>query len=166
MTSAHRKGPNQSMATQDAPGIVVAPPVHYVVFLLMAFFADHFYPVAMVNVPWSEPVGYGVVGLSFLWMWLVERQFRQCRTSSSCSHSAAALIVTGPFKYSRNPAYLGIALMFVGISLFVDSFWVFAAIVPASVSIHWFVIRKEEAYLARKFGDEYVQYRERVRRWI
>ena len=154
------------MSTSDTPGVVVPPPVHFVFFLALAFAAERFYPTIFLKFRWSVQVGYGVVGLSFLWLWLVEREFARHRTSSSCSRSSSALIASGPYKFSRNPAYLGFALMIAGLSLAVNSVWMLAAILPACISLSWFVIRKEEAYLNRTFGDEYAAYRRRVRRWI
>ena len=154
------------MSRSDTSGVVIPPPVYFAFFLALAFAAERFYPAALLSFRWSVQVGYGVVGLSFLWLWLIEREFKRHRTSSSCSRSSSTLIASGPYRFSRNPAYLGFALMIAGFSLVTNSIWMLAAILPACTSVFWFVIRKEEAYLIRTFGDEYAAYRRRVRRWL
>ncbi len=154
------------MNSSDISGVLVAPPAYFVVFLGLAFAADRLYPAPFVQFNWSAQVGYMIVGLSFLWLWLVEHEFSKHKTSSNCSKSATVLIMTGPFTYSRNPAYVGFTVMIAGFSFVVNSLWLLASTVPACLAVFWFVIRKEEAYLERKFGNDYVEYRDRVRRWI
>ena len=154
------------MNSSDTSGVRVAPPVYFVVFLALAFAADRLYPAPFMQFNWSAQVGYMIVGLSFLWLWLVEREFSRHKTSSNCSKSTTALITAGPFTYSRNPAYLGFTVMTAGFSLVVNSLWLLASIAPACLAVFWFVIRKEETYLGRKFGNDYAEYRDRVRRWI
>jgi protein-S-isoprenylcysteine O-methyltransferase Ste14 len=77
-----------------------------------------------------------------------------------------ALVTGGAFRFSRNPGYVGMIVMGVGIAILFNNPWVLVAMVPAVVIIHREVVLKEEAILQREFGEEYRQYRRRVRRWI
>jgi len=77
-----------------------------------------------------------------------------------------AIVTTGPYRITRNPAYLGMALLYIGIALLADSLWALAPLPVVLVLIDRGVIAREERYLERKFGAEYVDYRSRVRRWV
>ena len=78
----------------------------------------------------------------------------------------AALIVTGPFRFSRNPVYLGLVLLVAGFALRWGDLWGWLAAAAAQQSLDRLVIAREEPYLARRFGAAYTEYRARVRRWI
>ena len=77
-----------------------------------------------------------------------------------------AMISTGPYGFSRNPMYLCLTLLLVGIAFLVNTVWPVALLPALLIFIHYGVIRREESYLERLFGDEYRRYRARVRRWL
>jgi protein-S-isoprenylcysteine O-methyltransferase Ste14 len=77
-----------------------------------------------------------------------------------------ALVTEGPFRYSRNPIYLALTLLYVGVALLINALWILLLIVPVLLVIRYGVIAREEAYLTRKFGDTYRQYTARVQRWL
>jgi protein-S-isoprenylcysteine O-methyltransferase Ste14 len=77
-----------------------------------------------------------------------------------------ALVTEGPFRYSRNPIYLALTLLYLGVALLINALWILLLVVPVLVVICYGVIAREEAYLARKFGDAYRQYTAQVRRWL
>jgi protein-S-isoprenylcysteine O-methyltransferase Ste14 len=77
-----------------------------------------------------------------------------------------ALVTEGPFRYSRNPIYVALTLLYVGVALLINALWILLLIVPAVLVLRYGVIAREEAYLARKFGDAYRQYMAQVRRWL
>lgn len=79
---------------------------------------------------------------------------------------ATTLVVAGPFRFSRNPMYLARTLLYVGLALLANALWVLAALVPLLIVMHYGVIKREERYLERQFGDAYLQYRAAVRRWL
>jgi protein-S-isoprenylcysteine O-methyltransferase Ste14 len=77
-----------------------------------------------------------------------------------------AIVTTGPYRLTRNPAYLGMALVYIGIALLADALWVLVPLPVVLLIIDRMVIAREERYLERKFGQEYVDYKVRARRWI
>lgn len=77
-----------------------------------------------------------------------------------------ALILTGPYRVSRNPGYLGFALLQTGIALAIGSLWALGSVVVSVLLAHYLAVLPEERYLERKFGDPYRRYRDEVRRWI
>ena len=76
------------------------------------------------------------------------------------------LLVKGPYASSRNPMYVGWMSLHLGIALVGNSMWILVLFPPVIAYIYFFEIRKEEKYLEKKFGDEYANYRKRVRRYL
>ena len=107
-----------------------------------------------------------MIALSFVLVALVLREFIQAKTSFSSHSPSSALITSGAFQYSRNPAYVSLSMLYFGIGIVVDSLWVLALGVVAVLITHYAVIKREETYLKRKFGDEYQAYLTQVRRWL
>lgn len=91
---------------------------------------------------------------------------RRANTTFSLHKESTALVTKGPFRFSRNPAYLAAGVLYLGIGVAVDALWV-VLLLPFPVGVIILtVIRREEAYLERKFGAEYLSYKARVRRWL
>jgi protein-S-isoprenylcysteine O-methyltransferase Ste14 len=77
-----------------------------------------------------------------------------------------ALVAAGPFRFSRNPLYVALTLVYVALALLTNALWVLVLIVPVLFVTHYGVVRREERYLEAKFGDAYRAYRSRVRRYL
>jgi protein-S-isoprenylcysteine O-methyltransferase Ste14 len=77
-----------------------------------------------------------------------------------------ALVTTGIHGRTRNPIYLGFFLVYVGLGMAVHSTWILMLTMPVAVVIRYGVVAREEAYLERRFGDAYRDYKARVRRWV
>jgi len=77
-----------------------------------------------------------------------------------------AIVETGPYRFTRNPIYLGMVLGLIGLAIAFNSLWLLLTLVPFALAICFGVVAREEAYLERKFGDVYRRYRARVRRWL
>jgi len=80
--------------------------------------------------------------------------------------STTMIVRAGPYRFSRNPIYLAFSLFQLGIAMWVNSVWLLATLVGAVALMHYFVIRREEEYLERRFGAQYLDYRASVRRWL
>jgi protein-S-isoprenylcysteine O-methyltransferase Ste14 len=76
------------------------------------------------------------------------------------------IVDAGPYRFTRNPIYLGMIVGLIGLAMAFDSLWPLVALVPFAPVIRYGVVAREEAYLERKFGDVYRRYRSRVRRWL
>jgi protein-S-isoprenylcysteine O-methyltransferase Ste14 len=77
-----------------------------------------------------------------------------------------SIVDTGPYRFTRNPIYLGMMLGLVGLAIAFDSPWPLVTLVPFALVIRYGVVAREEAYLERTFGEVYRRYRARVRRWL
>jgi protein-S-isoprenylcysteine O-methyltransferase Ste14 len=78
----------------------------------------------------------------------------------------AAIVETGPYRFTRNPIYLGMFLGLFGLAIAFNSLWLLSTLVLFALVIRYGVVAREEAYLERKFGDAYRGYRARGRRWL
>jgi protein-S-isoprenylcysteine O-methyltransferase Ste14 len=76
------------------------------------------------------------------------------------------IVENGPYRFTRNPIYLGIILSLVGLGLAFNDLWLLVMLVPFALVVRYGVVAREEAYLERKFGEVYRGYRSRVRRWL
>jgi protein-S-isoprenylcysteine O-methyltransferase Ste14 len=94
------------------------------------------------------------------------RVMERAGTNVNPTLPSTALVASGPFRFSRNPLYVALTFMYVGLSLLANALWVLVLIVPVMVLMHYGVIRREERYLEAKFGDAYRDYRSRVRRYL
>lgn len=92
--------------------------------------------------------------------------FRRAGTSVKPWEASTAIVDTGIYAWTRNPMYLGMALLYAGLALLLDSVAALALLPVVLVIIHTQVIRREERYLEHKFGEPYRSYMQRVRRWI
>ena len=77
-----------------------------------------------------------------------------------------AIVTDGPYRFTRNPIYLGMFLGLVGLAIAFDNLWLLAMLVPFALAIRYGVVAREETYLEGKFGEVYTAYRSRVRRWL
>jgi len=97
---------------------------------------------------------------------LATRLFRRHRTAVEPWKPTTTLLTEGLYAYSRNPIYLALVLLTVGMGFLGNNLWLAVAGLPAAALVHWTAIRKEEHYLEEKFGEDYRNYRQRVRRWL
>jgi protein-S-isoprenylcysteine O-methyltransferase Ste14 len=104
-------------------------------------------------------IGFGLVALSF-------RRFRLAGTSVVPGEPAAALVVAGPYRFTRNPIYIGFVLAYFGFAVMLTSTWVLLLLIAVLPILQSGVVLREEAYLERQFGDAYRKYKARVPRWL
>lgn len=149
--------------SDDNPGIRIPPPFILLTFFLIGLALRPRFPV---EIPYGMEVGIGlaVVALALI-VWGIAAML-WARTTIMPHSPASALVTSGPFRFTRNPLYVSMVLGYLS-----AAFWI--GVVPAIVLLpvalavfHYFVIRREEAYLTRRFGDEYREYCRRVRRWL
>ncbi len=155
---------------QDHAGVLAPPPVIYGGTALLATAMHWLTPWSMPEFLLIEEVRYGVGPilsvLSVMLAMISIRRFRKAGTNVPPWLPATAIVETGPYRFTRNPMYLGLAGLYLGIGLMVGSQWFVFLFVPLIIVIQRGVILREEVYLARKFGDAYMTYKTRVRRWI
>lgn len=94
------------------------------------------------------------------------RAFRRARTSMLPARRSRVLLTDGPFKFTRNPLYLGLVLLYAGVCLAAAAVWPLLFLPVVVALLHWIVILSEEDDLESRFGDDYRAYKARVSRWV
>jgi protein-S-isoprenylcysteine O-methyltransferase Ste14 len=153
-------------AEETPPGTILAPsPLLSLGAFLVGVGIEQVWPSELFSWAWNLPVGVvliaggGVLFGGALWT------MRGRGKHPSHSDEPPELITDGPFRYSRNPIYVGHSLVHVGGSVLVDSVWPLVTLVPLLFYLRH-VVRQEEARLEALFGEQYDRYRQRVRRWL
>lgn len=151
---------------KDNPGVIALPPLLYGATFtgVLAFHWLFPLPVLEQGVALWLGVALLLVGLGIgLWG---QRTMRAAGSNVNPSEPTTAIVTGGPFRFSRNPMYVGLTLIYLGLSLAVNTGWGFIALVPLLVVMHHGVVLREERYLERKFGETYQRYRAKVRRYV
>jgi len=151
---------------QDSPGVIAKPPVIYLGFLALGLWLDWLWPNPLLPEMLRYILGGTLIGLGLALVLASVRQFKAAGTSFHTHKPATAILTEGPYQISRNPIYIGLTAVYAGIGIAADAPWVWLLLLPALVVMHYGVILREERYLERKFGKEYLDYKASVRRWI
>jgi len=151
---------------KDSPGVVAPPPIIYLCGLALAFFLDWLWPIALLPAAIQVAVGFPLIGLGFLIVALAFRRFRAVGTHIEPYKPTTAIVTDGLYGVSRNPIYVAMTGIALGIAIAADNAWVVLMLVPTLVVMRIGVIAREERYLEGKFGDDYRRYKASVRRWI
>ena len=154
------------MSAADSPGVIAPPPLLYLAALGLVLGLRWRWPMpiaAISAVLWPAIV---VCGLSLAFGIWGRRTLLAAGTAIDPTQPTTALVTQGPYRHSRNPVYVALTALFVGITLAADTWWGVAALLPLVVVMHYGVVLREERYLERKFGDAYRDYRVRVRRYV
>lgn len=94
------------------------------------------------------------------------RTFRMNNTSLNTMIPVNKIVSSGPFQISRNPMYVGLALIYLGIAFIVNDLLVLLLLIPVLAVMNWYIIPREEQYLEARFGEAYRTYKNKVRRWL
>lgn len=151
---------------QTSSGVRIFPPLLQIASIALGFLLQWAVPLRM---PESlRPVmlaGYVLLAIALgLMAWSVIGMIR-AGTTPNPTRPTTALLIHGPYRFTRNPMYLAWELIVVGVGLAANAPWVIVMALPAAFVTLRLVIDKEERYLETKFGAEYLDYKARVRRW-
>jgi len=150
-------------------GVIARPPVLFLVALLLGLALDRLLPLPLAAleadvVRWISAGALIVVGLALAAAGI--RDFSRAGTPVPTNEPTRALVTSGAHGWTRNPIYLGMFLLYSGIGVAARSPWILLLTLPLAITIRYGVVAREEAYLERRFGDAYRQYKTRVRRWL
>ncbi len=150
---------------RDIPGLPFPPPLLYALPLGLGLWAQHLYPRPFLPRPIAAPLGALLLALGMIGVVAI-LSFRRAGTSPNPWRPTTAMVTDGPYRFSRNPMYLGFTLLYLGVTCWVNSLWPLLPLPVILILMQRMVIMREEAYLEARFGEEYRQYRNRVRRWL
>lgn len=154
---------------QDYAEVVVKPPLLFAGALLIGCLLS-----------WLIPIGPGLgaangralavggsLALAGLALGVLSiREFRRASTSVVPGEPSTTLLETGPYRFTRNPIYIGLVILYFGLAIVLTSAWMLVLLIPVLIILQRGVVEREEAYLKAKFGQAYRQYQARVPRWL
>ena len=159
---------HKTSTERDNAGVYFPPPLIYVIALGLGWLLNR--RVAAINVPdvIGPPVAYLVVFvlIGFGILGWAAGMFRRAGTATLPMRPTSAIVESGPYQFTRNPMYVGLAFIYLGIGTMIGGGWALVLLPVLLSVIYLYVIRREERYLTGKFGQQYLDYKERVRRWI
>ncbi len=147
--------------------LIAPPPVMYIGALLLGVTIHMLSPIAIFSATHAhEILGGALLVLSAAFARWAFLTMRRLGTTANPKKSSEALVTSGPFRISRNPIYVAMTGLYVGVAFLINSTWLLILLAPLLMFMQWGVILREEGYLTEKFGSEYVAYCSRVRRWL
>ncbi len=152
--------------TLDNPSVVARPPLIYAGALVVGLLADVLFPVPFLPGAVAWLLGLPLIGGGLLLGFLGDRALSDAGTNRSPYEPTTKLVTGGPYRFTRNPLYLSITLLYGGIAVLANALWAALLLPFVLLVMRHGVIDREERYLERKFGEEYLRYKTRVRRWV
>jgi protein-S-isoprenylcysteine O-methyltransferase Ste14 len=150
----------------DNPGVIAPPPLIYAGALAIGLLANRRYRLAFLPRGLRRVLGWPLIFGGLVIGILGVREMKRAGTNVDPRESTTAIVTGGPYRFTRNPLYLSMTLIYGGITTLANALPA-ALLLPIVLAImRRGVIEREERYLERKFGDEYLDYKARVRRWI
>ncbi|MBC8256930.1 MAG: isoprenylcysteine carboxylmethyltransferase family protein [Candidatus Marinimicrobia bacterium] len=147
-------------------GVKFPPPLVHVGWMIIGAVLQKFFPTDM-GIPIDHQYwGLGMVMGGFLLLFYIHKIFQKAKTNIKPWKPTSNIITTGIYAYSRNPIYVAFNIFPIGLGIFFDNLWVLGSFLPAAFTIYYIAIKKEETYLETTFGEEYLDYKKKVRRWI
>jgi protein-S-isoprenylcysteine O-methyltransferase Ste14 len=156
-------------AGKDTSGVRIVPPFIYAGLFALGYAVHRFVPAYLW--PGGPPPGARAAAWILIAIWLTLSGsavflFRRAGTTPNPMQPTTAIVMHGPFRFTRNPMYLSLVALYGAVTLFVNSLWPLVLLPVVVALIQRQVIAREEAYLEAKFGEEYRAYKARVRRWL
>jgi protein-S-isoprenylcysteine O-methyltransferase Ste14 len=153
-------------APPDRANVIASPTVIFAGVLVLGFGLDMIWPATFLPEGWALPLGLIVIFAALNIKLFAAREMVRIKTNLNIRKPANNIATSGPYSVSRNPLYIGMILLNIGIGCFVNSLWIFVLSAGLAATLQKGVIEPEEAYLERKFGEKYLRYKAKVRRWI
>ncbi len=159
---------------RDNEEVVAPPPLIYAGFLVLGLLLNRRFPAPFLPRGMERILGWPLLGSGMLLAGWFYRTLQRAGTPINPGagtptipeEPVSRLVTDGPFRYSRNPGYLSVAMSYAGVASLANALWAILLLPAALLVIQRAVIEREESYLERKFGAEYLRYQAHVRRWI
>ena len=153
----------------DHPGVIAPPPLIYFGFLLLGWVLDE--QVLHLAFPFELTMTVKVIAVVLIVAGMGLEAwsgglFKKVGTNVVPWSPSTALVFDGPYRFSRNPMYVGFTLVYLGLALGLQSPSAVILLIPCLALMTWGVILREERYLEARFGKPYLDYKGRVRRWL
>jgi protein-S-isoprenylcysteine O-methyltransferase Ste14 len=152
---------------KDNPGVLAPPPLIFLGGLIIGWLLAWLFPGhSLLPSGWNQISGMILIAIGLVIIVAAIVQMRRAQTNVEPWKPTTKILDTGLYSISRNPIYIAMTLVYLGIAFLVNSFWFLPPLILVLPAIYYGVILREEKYLERKFGDEYLNYKTSVRRWF
>ena len=152
---------------KDNPNVVAPPPLIFLGGLILGGLLTWlFSPPPLLPFGWALGIGINLMSAGLAAIATAIWQMRRAKTNVEPWKPTTAILDEGLYGVSRNPIYAGMVLVYLGVAVLFNSFWFLPPLILVLPAMYYGVILREEAYLERKFGSEYLNYKNRVRRWL
>jgi protein-S-isoprenylcysteine O-methyltransferase Ste14 len=152
--------------SKDHANVVIPPPVIHILSIALSGVMNNYYPLSLPR--WAMLLWIGFVlsvAAIVITLWGM-REFRAFSNPVAPNRPINQLMVSGPYQFTRNPLYLSLVLLQLGLGLLFLNGWMVLMLLPVVLIVRYYVVAREEAYLIRQFGSAYQEYQKGVRRWI
>ena len=158
--------PSELPPEEDRPGVPIAPPLLFVLPILASLAFEWLAPTSFVHGAsrWIIGVLIFVTGIALGGGGFITQ--KRAGTDPIPFNPTTRVVGHGVYRFTRNPMYVGFALCTLALAILVDSTWMLLAVPIGLVLTDRLIVTREERYLERKFGEEYLNYKRRVRRWL
>jgi protein-S-isoprenylcysteine O-methyltransferase Ste14 len=151
---------------RHGPGVRLHPPLIFGISILCGIGLDNLHPLAMPYGFHGTVYGGIIIMIAFaIGMWAL-LEFNRAGSDVRADKPDSALLVSGPYRFTRNPLYIVLTLVQITAAVWLDTLWILLLTPISVIIISRYAIRREERYLEKLFGQEYLDYKQRVRRWL
>lgn len=150
----------------DHPHVIALPPLIFLLHIAAGFCARHFWPLRVGPAGATRAAGALLCLVSAVLAILARQAMKASGTHVRPDRPTLAIVTDGPFRFTRNPLYLSLCLLQLAAGLLANDWTLLLLAAPLALALHFGAVIREEAYLERKFGADYLDFKRRVRRWI
>ena len=150
----------------DKAGVIAFPPLLFISTLVVGLILSHFIPSFALPKSIAGSLGAVLSITGILIIRAAATNFVKRKTTVNPGGVTTTIVSDGVFKYTRNPMYLSLTFIYIGVSTMMNAWVGLLLLIPLLFIVQKGIIEREERYLERKFGEEYLNYKARVRRWI
>ena len=157
---------NTPAEDKHGPGVRLHPPIIYAISILAGIGLNNFWPQAMPYGLHNRAYGVMLIVIALLLAGWSLYEFHKADTDVRPDKPDSALLVSGPYRFTRNPLYIVLILVQLTVAIWLDNLWVALLVILSIIVISRYAIAREEHYLETLFGQQYLDYKKRVRRWL
>lgn len=153
-------------STPDRANVIAFPPLLFGGTLVVGVLLRFLFPTPLLPAQTALLIGAAFVLIGLPILLLAFRQMIRNKTTIHPAGTTTTIVSNGLYAYTRNPMYLALTLLYIGVSIMMNAYWGLLLLVPLLILVQKGIIEREERYLTQKFGEEYIRYRSGVRRWL
>ena len=157
---------NRQIEDRKGAAVRFPPPLIFLLLVFLGFALQWLLPMSLGLPDAVQWLGLGICLLAIAIPLQVNGVFNRVGTAIAPWKPTNSLVTDGLYRWSRNPIYTAFCLFNIGVGIAANNLWVTLSFIPGAILVYAVAIAKEERYLERKFGEEYLAYKRSVRRWL